>query len=137
MNWLRLRPRKTQSLPTTPTKYPVGTFVETEKGYFFIATESKRYRIISLRALQSWSPHRVVKTTEAAVENYRVAAKLRFRNGSLIHNLSDGKIYLIENGLRRHVVSPDALNSIGAHYNEAVTVSQDEIKLHELGEDLA
>jgi hypothetical protein len=111
-------------------------FIHTEKGYFFIVNASKRYRLISERAVASWRPHRIVETTEAAVSKYRIAAKMKFRNGSLIHNLADGKIYLIVDGKRCQMVSPEALDRIGAKLSEAVTVSKDEINLHELGEEI-
>lgn len=121
---------------TEPTSYPNNSFVKTERGYFYIVNESKRFRIISKRVLDSWSPHRVIETSEAAVANYRVAAKMKFRNGSLIHSMSDGKMYLVSDGLRRHITSPEALTRIGAKRSDAVLVSLDEIKLHEEGEPL-
>ncbi|HUC20202.1 MAG TPA: hypothetical protein VMR98_01765, partial [Candidatus Polarisedimenticolaceae bacterium] len=94
--------RKTPApTPTSPTEYAAGTFVATEKGYFYIVGPGKRYRLVSARVLHSWSPQRVVQSTEAAVSKYKIAAKMKFRNGSLIWNLSDAKIYLIENGKRR------------------------------------
>lgn len=128
--------RKTKTLPDSPVVYPAGTFVETEKGYFYIVNSSKRYRILSKRVLDSWCPHRVVNTSEAAVAKYRIAAKLKFRNGSLLHSLADGRIYLVVETKRRQVVSPDVLEKIGARYNDAVTVSNDELNLHELGDEL-
>ena len=128
--------RKKKFLPTSPTDYPAGTFIETEAGYFYIVNSNKRYRIITHRCLASWRPLRVVQTTEAAVRNYRIASKLKFRNGSLIWNIANGTIYLIESGKRRAIISPDALIRIGAVYDDAVPVSVDECALHELGEDL-
>lgn len=128
--------RRRKNLPTTPTTYPNGTFLETEKGYWYIFDQTKRYRILTKRVLDSWSPHRVVETTEAAVRGYKKGYKLKFRNGSLIWNLSDGKIYLIENQKRRHVVSPDVLTRIGATMKDVVVVSLDEINLHDQGEVL-
>lgn len=134
---MRLRLRsKTQSLPTAPTEYPIGTFVETEAGFFYITGSDKRYRIITRRCLSSWRPHRVVQTTEAAVSRYRIVAKMKFRNGSLIWNISNGTLWLIESGRRRAIISPDALTRIGAVYDDAVPVSIDEINLHDIGEDL-
>lgn len=133
---MRVMRRKTPPLPSEPVVYPAGTFVETEKGFFYIHSGDKRYRLITKRVLDSWNPHRVVKTTEAAVSKYRIAARMRFRNGSLIHNLADGKIYLIEDSKRRHVTSPDALERIGARYDEAITVSDKELKLHSEGAPL-
>lgn len=127
-------------LPKTPTNYPSGTFIETEKGYFYISSPSKRLRLTTKRVLDSWSPHRVVKTTEAAVRHYRTTAKMRFRNGSLIHNLADGKIYLIEGGLRRHIISPEAFVRIGVDPDNlrkyVISVSLDEINIHPQGDEL-
>lgn len=122
--------------PTSPTEYPAETFVHTEKGYFYILSEHRRFFIITKRVLDSWSPQRVVETTEAAVAGYRVAAKLKFRNGSLIHNLADGKIYLVSQGKRRHVTSPDVLTKLNARYEDVVRVSLEEINLHEEGAPL-
>lgn len=133
--------RRTQrQITTTPTRYPNATFVKTEKGYFYIVSGTKRYRIISERVLASWSPPRVVGTTEAAVSKYRIAAKMKFRNGSLIWNLSDGKVYLVEEGKRRWVRNPDVFNTLGLdptrQMKEVMCVSQAELDLHPVGEDL-
>lgn len=131
--------KTTRTLPTKPTEYPAGTFIETEKGYFYIATANKRYRIISKRVLDSWAPPRVVKTTEAAVGKYRIAAKMKFRNGSLIHNIADGKVYLVVDAKRCPMVSPEAFERIGAERSRkfVTTVSLAEINLHELGEEIS
>lgn len=123
------------SLPTEPVEYPIGSFIRTEKGYFYVRPDHRRLRCITKRVLDSWSPHRVIETTEAACAKYRIAAKLRFRDGSLIHSIADGKIYLISDGHRRHVTSPEALALIGAVGNrsDTVSVSLDEINLHPEG----
>lgn len=132
-----LRRRPAKHLPSKPVEYPVGSFLETEKGYFYINSPGKRYRFTTKRCVTSWSPQRVVRTTEAALANYRVVRKMKFRNGSLIHGFADGKIYLIEGGQRRHITSPDAFDRIGGTVNQVVAVSLDEINLHPEGEPLA
>lgn len=132
--------RRPKSLPPQqPTDYPAGTFISTEKGYFYIADSTKRYRMLSKRVLDSWRPHRVVETSEAAVGKYRIAAKMKFRNGSLISNITDGKVYLVVNAKRCPLTSPEAYDRLGIKINSSdiVIVSQDEIKLHELGEEIA
>ena len=131
--------RKKTKAPTTRTNYPDGSFIETEKGYFYIAGPDKRYRVTSERILNSWSPRRIAASTEAAVKHYRIAAKLGFRHNSLIHNLADGKIYLIVHGKRHQMVSPEAFERLGTHPNakEIVTVSQYEIDLHREGEAIS
>ena len=125
-----------KSLPTTPTEYPPGTFIQTEKGYFYMVSRMKRYHIISKRVLDSWNPQRIVETTEAAVRHCRVAAKMKFRNGSLIHNFYDGKMYLIVDGMRCRITGPDALERIGAVGEQPIVISNQEANLHEPGEDL-
>jgi hypothetical protein len=87
------RKRPTTTLAQTPTKYPNGTFVKTEKGFFYIVSPTKRYRFTHTRVLDSWNPQRIVETTEAAVAKYRIASKMKYRNGSLINNLGDGRIW--------------------------------------------
>jgi hypothetical protein len=140
---LKFRKRSEYEPPSVPTVYPVGTFVRSEKGYFFISSKDKRLRLISERVLRSWAPPRVVQVRESALANYRIAAKLKFRNGSLIWNISDGKIYLIESGKRRWLKNPEWFYVLGLNPSDLswnmkriMHVSDEEIKLHELGEDL-
>lgn len=130
------RLQKKADLPTSPVEYPSGVFIHTEKGFFFIHSEGKRMRCITERVLDSWSPQRVIETTEAAVAKYRITSKIRFRNGSLIYSIADGKMYFISEGKRRHIVSPDASKRLGVRWREATWVSQAEINLHEEGEVL-
>lgn len=132
------RPRARADLPTSPVVYPSGVFIHTEKGYFFISGEGKRMRCITKRALDSWAPQRIIETTEAAVSKYRITSKIRFRNGSLIYSMADAKLYLISEGTRRLITSPEAAARIGAPggRTDAVCVSEDEINLHPEGAPL-
>ena len=127
-------------LPKTQTNYPVGSFIETEKGFYYILKPDKRLKITSERVLSSWYPARVIKTTEAAVSTYKVLAKMKFRDNTLIKNIADGKVYLIESKLRRHIVSPDVFLRIGVNPSEvdkyAILASQEEVDLHEIGDIL-
>lgn len=77
-----------------------------------------------------------VQTTDEAIHHYRVVAKLGFRDGSLINNVADGKLYLISNNKRRHITNPDVLNLLGINRGDAVDVSEFEINLQEIGEPL-
>ena len=131
-----LKKKHTTLLPSKSVAYPVGSYVKSEAGYFYITSNTKRFRFISKRVLDSWNPQRIIITSELALSNYRIAAKMRFRSGSLIHNISDGKIYLIESNLKRHIINPDALVSLNAKTSDVIVVSLDEINLHETGENL-
>jgi hypothetical protein len=118
--------------------YPAGTFLQTEKGYFYVLSSTKRLPIKTQRCLDSWSPIKVIKTTEThpAVTPLKIGVPMKFRNGSLLYSQASGRFYLISQGKLRHITSPDVLEELGFTRNEAVWVSLDEINLHEKGEPL-
>lgn len=128
--------KKRRSLPSEPVVYPSGVFVHTERGYYYIVSPTKRFRITTERILNSWSPKVVIETTEAAVAKYRVAAKMKFRNGSLLYSQANGKMYLVSENKVRHITNPDILTRLNLRRQDAVWVSDTEIKLHEEGEPL-
>lgn len=130
-----LRKKTAKTLPSEPTQYPHGTCVRTEAGTFLIR-DGKRYYLPTPRIVESWRFHRIVPTTEAAVKHYRIVAKIGFRDGSLIYNLGDGKIYLIANNERRHIKSPEALELVGVRITDPVLVSEYEANLQRQGADL-
>lgn len=131
------RKSQTPLLPSSPVDYPAGIFVHTEQGYFYIASPTKRYRCITERVVKSWSP-RIVETTEAACAKFKVVAKLKFRNGSLLMDVTDGRVYFISEGRRRLLTSPEAWTKVGAvhGYTWPTKVSQTEILLHEEGDPI-
>lgn len=123
------------SLARSPRVYPHGTCVKTEEGYFLIR-DGKRYRLPTQRILDSWAFPLIVETTEAAVVNYPIRAKLGFRDGSLIYNIADGRIYLVSKNRRRHITTPDALRDFGVEEKDVLRVSDYEINLQEVGEPI-
>ncbi len=131
---------KKNRLPTKPlSDFPQGTFLHTEKGYFYVASTNSRYRFITTRVLDSWSPQRIVEATEddPAVKKLKVAAKMKFRNGSLLYSQADGKMYLVSDNKIRHIISPDILTGLSMRRQDSVWVSVEELKLHQEGEPLS
>ena len=139
--WKRKRQRvrlfkTTQSILTIsqPTNFPSGIAVKTDKDTYWIK-DGKRYRLISNRAAESWS-FTTVLATEAALSGIKLAGKLGFRDGSLIKNLADGKMYLVSQNKLRHIVSPDSFGLYGLDRSKVIEVSDKEIAAHDLGENL-
>lgn len=118
---------------------PRGTFLKTEAGYFYVMSLTSRYKFITKRVLDSWSPQRLVELPEShpSVTNLKVFSKMKFRDGSLLYSQANGKMYLVSDKKLRHIVSPDILTSLNLKRNEAVWVSEAEIKLHEEGAPLS
>jgi hypothetical protein len=128
--------KTTQSILTIslPTNFPSGIAVKTDKDTYWIK-DGKRYRLISNRAAQSWC-FTTVLATEAALTGIKLVGKLGFRDGSLIKNLADGRMYLVSQNKLRHIVDPDSFDRYGLDRSKVVEVSDKEISAHDLGENL-
>lgn len=117
-----------------PTNFPSGIAVKTDKNVYWIK-DNKRYKLISDRAAKSWS-FTTVNATEAALSGIKLVGKLGFRDGTLIKNIADGKMYLVSQNKLRHIVDPDIFNKYGLDRSRLIEVSDLEIKAHEIGENL-
>jgi hypothetical protein len=117
-----------------PTNFPSGIAVQTDKATYWIK-DGKRYRLISDRAAKSWS-FTTAKATEAALSGIKLVGKLGFRDGSLIKNIADGKMYLVSQNKLRHIVDPDIFDKYGLDRSKLIEVSEAEIKAHDIGENL-
>jgi hypothetical protein len=123
-----------QKIVTSPTIFPSGIAVKTDKGVYWIK-DGKKFKLISDRAAKSWL-FTTVEATESALSGMKLAGKLGFRDGTLIKNIADGKLYLISQNKKRHIVDPDTFNKYGLDRSQVVEVSAFETSMHELGEDL-
>ena len=117
-----------------PTNFPSGLAVKTDKATYWIK-DGKRYKLISDRAAKSWS-FATVNATEAALSGIKLVGKLGFRDGSLIKNIADGKMYLVSQNKLRHIVDPDIFDRYGLDRSNLIEVSDTEIKAHDIGENL-
>jgi hypothetical protein len=121
-------------LVTSPTSFPSGLAVKTDKATYWIK-DGKRYKLISDRAAQSWC-FTTVNATEAALSGIKLVGKLGFRDGTLIKNIADGKLYLISQNKKRHIVDPDSFTKYGLDRSQVIEISEAEANAHDLGEDL-
>ena len=131
MNILKALQKKPQTKIVYNPVVPSGLIALTEKGYFYIKGK-KRFRFISDRAMLSWSLP-IVQTKESIMASYPPSGVLGFRDGSLVQDVSDGKIYLISDNKRRHVIEPNVLEWAGS---EVIKAGQKEISVHEEGEPI-
>ena len=129
-----LRNTKSNLIISQPTNFPSGIAVKTDKDTYWIK-DGKRYRLISDRAAKSWS-FTTVNATEAALTGIKVVGKLGFRDGTLIKNIADGRIYLVSQNKLRHIVDPDSFTKYGLDRSKVLEVSEAEVSAHDLGEKL-
>jgi hypothetical protein len=110
---------------------PSGLIAHTSSGYFYIKGD-KKFKFVSDRAMESWSLP-IVETVDQMLSNLKPAGVLGFRDGSLIQDISDGKIYLVSDSKRRHITDADVLEWLNA---DIITAGQKEIFVHAEGEKL-
>ena len=121
-------------LITLPTNFPSGIAVKTDKATYWIK-DGKRFKLISDRAAESWL-FTTVLAAESALSGIKLVGKLGFRDGTLIKNIADGKMYLLSQNKLRHIVTPDSFAKYGLDRSKVIEVSAIEVEAHELGEDL-
>ena len=110
---------------------PSGLIANTEKGYFYIKG-TKKFKFVSERAMLSWNLP-IIKTSDKMVSNLPSAGLLGFRDGTLVKNIADGKIYLISDSKRRHIIDPDVLEWLDT---KIITAGEKEISIHPEGDKL-
>ena len=126
--------KKKPATISNPTIIPSGLAVKTDKATYWVK-DGKRYKLISDRATKSWA-FSIVTATEAAVAGMKIVGKLGFRDGTLIKNIADGKMYLISQNKKRHIVDPDSFDRYGLDRRSVIEVSEAEANMHQLGENL-
>jgi hypothetical protein len=132
--WKKIRKKNPVQILTNPVLLPSGLAVKTNTGVYWIK-DGKRFKLISDRAAKSWS-FPTVFATDQAISGMKLVGKLGFRDGTLIKNIADGKIYLISQNKRRHIVNPDTFAKYGLNRSNIVEISDSETNMHDLGENL-
>jgi hypothetical protein len=125
--------KKTKTLPLQ-YNYPSGTCIKTESGYYYIKNSTK-HPIRNQRILDSWY-FKIVAASDQAVKNLITGRELGFRDGSLIRDMKTGTIYLISEGKKRNVTTPDFFDIMGFDHDDMIWAAHAEVELHKDGVDI-
>ena len=131
MNILEVFKKKSKTTKFFNPIVPSGLIAQTEKGYFYIKGK-RRFKFVSERAMSTWCLP-IINTTEQKLAGFPQMGTLGLRDGSLVKDISDGKIYLISDNKKRHITNPDVLIWINS---SIIDVSQKDILVHEDGDPL-
>jgi hypothetical protein len=128
--FLREKNKSIESLPIVEKLFN-GTCYKILNNTYYIKS-GKVYDFYSARSFSSW------KLTPVCVRflfdpSVLRAGTLGFRDGTLIQNAKDGKIYLISDARRNLLTKP--LADYGFDWSMVVEVSDDEVQFHEEGPD--
>lgn len=130
----RKETQKAITPPLVPTQYPSGVAVFDGINTYFIKN-NKKYRIISDRAVKSWG-FKVWYGSPESLSKIVLGGILAFRDGSVIKDVSNGKIYLVVNGMKQHITTPDFFTKFGVDPEYIIEVSAKEADLHKNGEPI-
>lgn len=132
--WKKKSPRPTSTHRLAGKAYPIsGIFYATEKGHFYVKS-GKRYRLFSERCFNSWSV-KAIDTDFSNISHIPFGGILGFRDGTIIHNLADGKIYIVSDNKKLHIMTPDAFPE-GWIDSMKIVISSEEAELHKDGQSI-
>lgn len=135
---MRLWKKRQKSLPTEPVRYPAGIGLSTPSGDYFLNKDGRRYKFPTKKVFDSWALPLVVTTSDIAVSKYPVAVtKMSFRDGSLLHNIVNGRMYLVTGGALCQIVAPETLEKLGLTMNDATVVGQADVAHMKIRKDPA
>lgn len=116
------------------TEYPDGLMFRYGSDVYYVK-RGVRYRLYSPRVFKSWGLA-AIPAGDDLLKTPVNKSPLGFRDGTLIHNYADGRLYVISAGKRRQITSPDVMSRFGWRKREFLVVSNDEAELHAEGEPL-
>ena len=131
MNILKVFQKKQIKITKNATFIPSG-LIGLNAGSFYYVKGNKRFKFVSERAMKSWCLP-ILKIDATFLNKLTSGGTLGFRDGSLVKDISDGKMYLISDSKRRHVVNPDVLQWINT---EIIDAGQKEVLVHQEGEPI-
>ena len=120
--------------PQVPTEYPSGVAVFDGINTYFIKN-NKKYRVISQRAVESWG-FSVWQGSQGSLSKIVLGGILGFRDGTVIKDISNGKIYLVANSKKQHITTPDFFTKFGIDPKLVIEISNKEAELHKDGEPI-
>lgn len=117
------------------TEYPSNTCIKEGDDWWYVVGKFKK-KIPTYRILKSWGFPYVGRVEAGALKHLTTARPLGFRDGTIVRGM-DGTVYIISERKRRKITTPDVLKFYGQIRSEIEIVSDYELSLHEIGEDLA
>lgn len=111
--------------------HPSGTVVRSpENGAIILIENGKKRPIFDRRIFEnrfSWDS--VIDISKEKFKNYPWGAPVLFKDGTLIRDES-GAIFVIEHGLRRHIVAPSVFYGLGYKMENVISVPNWIVLLH-------
>ncbi len=118
--------------------YPVGSLLQDEEsGAIYYVKDEFKYPIYTKEILLNNFPYdKIIKVKKEKLDEFILAEPIKFRDGTLLKSKEKDTVYLISLGKRRPIVSADVFIELGYQWDRIITVSEDILNLHPLGEPI-
>lgn len=124
---------------TANTKFPQGSLLQSkETGGVFFVINGKKHPIMSREILKvNFTEPNIVQVSNKDLESYETEDHLKFPDGTLVATTGSPDVFVIENGLRRHITDETTFLTYGWQWNQLVWTNERSVLIHQLGEPLS
>jgi len=114
-----------------------GSLVASEESGVHLLRDGKKWPIASPQVFKSYgySFDHVTMIPQETLDSIPNGAALPAQSGTLISAAGDPKVYVVENGMKRHIPSPEILENAGYSFDHVNEVSQASVDRHPTGDD--
>jgi len=128
----------TGSLITSGSSNPLGEVIRlTENNALYYLQDNQFFPIYDEAILKTNFSHLSVDNASVATLSGLVQGQpVRISDGSLILVKGDSKVYVIENGKKRHIASEEVFNGLGYNWDNIITINEFTGIAHETGEPM-
>lgn len=116
-----------------------GTIIKTSSGpEVYLLENGQKRHIPSPEVFNSWFGWGdVIIVSSSEMDSYVTGSNLFFRPGTLIKTSGDPKVYLVDGGNKRHIVSPEIFAGLGYQWTNIVLISSSEEDKYNRSDDLS
>ncbi len=117
----------------TPTStYPTGSLLQDRKtGGVYWVNEGIKHALLDASLLKTkFKGKRIVPSTEAELVNYTLGDPVRLTDGDIVRTAISPAVYIIENGVKRAVISAETFSRLGYKWSNVFVVSERLLGLH-------
>lgn len=138
VNEADIAPYKIGRTITAGNATPLGRVVRVrENGSLYYLDERIYHPIADEHIAKTNFPHLTIETVPAtALYDYTAGGNILFKNGTVFGVKGSNKIYVAEDGKKRHIASEDVFNGLGYKWNTIVWINQFAGLAHATGEPI-
>jgi hypothetical protein len=127
-----------QDGPPITTPYPTGALLkDRSSGIIYWVKDNIKQPILIPEIIEINFPYtKVISVESKKLDGLALAEPVKFRDGTLLKAKNSPTIYFIVNGRRCPISDPETFEALGYQWKEVITVPENVLELHELGEKI-